>query len=159
MWLCYTWVDRCGCRCYKASFSSVASKELLLVEPLNHSSLLTTTRLKCKWKIQKAGDFSLAQESVWFNLVNAHPVFLSYIYMCICSLYTHICSRYTCTVCIVTYIWFYGSSSCSQEAIKKRQSSRLKKIQQQLGTYRQWPSRTVIRHNTDKEDIEGRNTN
>lgn len=118
-----------------------------------------TTRLKCKLKIQKAWDFSLAQKSVWFNLVNAHPVFLLYIYMCICRLYTHIYSRYTCTVCIVTYIWFYGSKLLSRGYKKKRQSSRLKKIQQQLGTYRQWPSRTVIRHNTDKEDIEGRNTN
>lgn len=76
--------------------------------------LLAATRLKCKLKIQKAGDFSLAWKSAWFNLVNAHPVSLSYIYMCICRLYAHIYCRYTCTVCIVTYIWFYGSKLLSR---------------------------------------------
>ena len=123
--------------------------------------LLATTRFKCKWKDSKGWRLQLGTKT---SVVQPHQCepsvfFHTYIYMCICRLYAHIYNRYTCTVCIVTYIWFYGSSSCCQEAIKKRQSSRLKKIQQQLGTYRQWPSRTVIRHNTDKEDIEGRNTN
>lgn len=113
----FTWVDRCECKCYyasKVSFLSQVLKEHLLVEPLNHSTFACRHSLKCKWKIQKARDFSLAQTSVWFNLVKAHPVFLSYIYMCICRLYTHIYSRYTCTVCIVTYIWFNGSKLLSR---------------------------------------------
>lgn len=100
-------------------------KERLLVEPLNHSTFARRHSFEMQIflkRIQKAGDFSLAQKSAWFNLVNAHPVFLSYIYMCICRMYAHIYSRYTCTVCIVTYIWFYGSSCC-QEATKKKQKN------------------------------------
>lgn len=61
----------------------------------------------------------MARKSAWFNLVNGHPVFNSYIYMCICRLYAHIYSRYTCTVCIVTYIWFYGSKLFSRGYKKK----------------------------------------
>lgn len=61
----------------------------------------------------------MARKSAWFNLVNGHPVFISYIYMCICRLYAHIYSRYTCTVCIVTYIWFYGSKLFSRGYKKK----------------------------------------
>lgn len=49
------------------------------------------------------------------------------------------------------------SKALSQEA-KQHHRSRLKKIQQQLGTYRQCQSRIVIKTQIRK-DIEGRNTN
>lgn len=82
------------------------------------------------------------------SALSMHPVLLVYIYMCMFRYLAHIYSgcvniyiyTYTLTVCIVTYIWaFYCSKLLSRgyRKVRKHQSSRLKKIQQQLGTYRQ----------------------
>lgn len=97
---------RLECKCYCMSKLFVLFNSSFQRKPLRASQSLYVSLplLIFKLQTQKAGDFSLAQKSVWFNLVNAHPVAFSYIYMCICKLYTHIYSRYTCTVCIVTYI-------------------------------------------------------
>ena len=76
--ICFTWLDRCECYCKsKASFSL----------PIN-PRLLAATRLKCKLKIQKAGDFSSAQK-------NQHRSTLSMRTQCF--FHTYICAYASCT--------------------------------------------------------------
>lgn len=52
--------------------------------------------------------------------------------------------------------------SCCQEAMEKKGNIRAAGLRRSNSNWEPTasePSRTVIRHNTDKEDIKGRNTN
>lgn len=146
--------QRCDCPS-KSSFLTI-----LLVEPLNHSTFARRHLIEMQMgKIQKAGDFSLAARISMVQPCRCVPS-VSFIHIYVHMQLVHTYIQWIYMYCVHSYIYLVSTGvSCCQEATRKHQSSRLKKIQQQLGTYRQWPSRTVIRHNTDKEDIEGRNTN
>lgn len=96
------------------------SNLILTVRTETHFTSASQQRPGLKSTIQRFGDLSLrCTVSVTFNLAKVHQVFChTSIYMCICRLYTHIYVRYTCTVCIVTYIWFNGSQLFSRGSLK-----------------------------------------